>query len=83
MVSKGQISVEMLILIAVIIAVIAIAASQLLKTADKTSQEVDKRSDEVLKTTETAMKSKKGGPCTSDSSCAEGLRCNMDSYVCE
>ena len=80
---KGQLSAEMLILIAVVIAVIAIAATQLLQTAEKSSNEIDKRSDDILETTEKSMKSGLGEACSSDSNCAEGLTCNLQTYACE
>ena len=80
---KGQLSAEMLVLIAVVIAVVAIAATQLIKSAEKSSNEIDKRSDDVLATTEKAMKSRKGESCNNDDSCAEGLTCNLYTYTCE
>jgi len=72
---KGQLSAEMLILIAVIIAVVAIAATRLISTAQKSSDTVGNQSDVMLETAEAAMKSPAGGPCTITDNCDTGLTC--------
>jgi len=72
---KGQLSAEMLILIAVVIAVVAIAATRLISTAKTSSSQVANQSDTMLRTSEQAMKGKAGEPCVIDDNCDSGLIC--------
>ncbi len=78
---RGQLSAEMLILIVVVIAVIAIAASQLMKTADNTAGRIDAQSDKLLNKTEMALKGKPGSICAAADDCLSDI-CNSD-YRCE
>ena len=66
---KGQLSAEMLILIAVIIAVVAIAATRLISTAQDSSEEIDIQSKEMLDMSDNAVKGKAGDFCTKDTHC--------------
>jgi len=79
---KGQLSAEMLILIAVIIAVVAIAATRLISTAEKSSDSIDKQTNETLDMTTKAVKGKPGDFCTADTHCANN-RCDEVNTKCE
>jgi hypothetical protein len=69
---KGQLSAEMLILIAVVIAIVAIAATRLVSTAQDSSESIDTQSDEMLDMSNKAVKGKPGDFCTEDKHCASG-----------
>ncbi|MDO8553455.1 MAG: hypothetical protein Q7S22_01505 [Candidatus Micrarchaeota archaeon] len=71
----------MLILIVVVIAVVAIAASQLMKTAENTAGRVDVQSDKLLNKTEMALKGKEGSICAVNDDCLSD-NCNSN-YRCE
>jgi len=79
---KGQLSAEMLILIAVIIAVVAIAATRLISTAEKSSESIDKQTGETLNMTEAAIKGKPGDFCTANTHCAS-KQCDISNNACE
>lgn len=69
---KGQVSAEMLILLAVVIAIVAIAAVSLMDAAKASSKAVGERTQEVLVRT--------GGvagcaTCTYSADCEVGYRC--------
>lgn len=66
---KGQLSAEMLILIVVVLAVVAIVATQLLKTAEKSGEAIDAQSQAILDKSEAAIKAKKGDFCVKDEDC--------------
>ncbi len=66
---KGQLSAEMLILIAVILALVALVASQLMTTAEKTSTQINAQTDELLESTESYSKAKEGQFCVEDDDC--------------
>jgi len=57
---KGQLSAEMLILIAVVLAIVAIAASQLLSKAKESAKTINESTSTILSQTI---------PCQSDSQC--------------
>ena len=67
---KGQLSAEMLILIAVIIAVVAIAATRLISTAESSSKTVEKNSNDILEQSEKAIASNQY--CDQYNSCKVG-----------
>ena len=69
---KGQLSAEMLILIAVVIAIVAIAATRLISTAQDSSESIDTQSQEMLDMSNKAVKGKAGDFCTEDKHCASG-----------
>ncbi len=69
---KGQLSAEMLILIAVIVAVVAIAATRLITTAKASSEQVGNQSDEISSMAENSLKAKPGEFCVRDSGCLSG-----------
>jgi uncharacterized protein (UPF0333 family) len=78
---KGQLSAEMLILIAVIIAVVAIAATRLIDTAQDSSESIDTQSEQMLDKTKHAVRGKAGDFCTVDEDCISES-CNVGEYVC-
>ncbi len=69
----------MLILIAVVIAVVAIAAMQMMKTAKDTGEDIDTQSQELSDKTSSAMKAQEGEFCVEDEDCLSSstktLRC--------
>ena len=79
---KGQLSAEMLILIAVIIAVVAIAATRLISTAQDSSEKIDEQSQNMLDMSNSAVKGKPGDFCTKPEHCASGS-CDTGNNVCD
>ncbi len=77
---KGQLSAEMLILIAVVIAVVAIAATRLITTAKDTSSSVDTQSRDVADMSAQAIKGEAGDFCTKDAQCRQ--TCNVNTNEC-
>lgn len=77
---KGQLSAEMLILIVVILAVVAIIANQLIGTAQKTSASIGTQSTAILERTNEAVKATPGDFCVKSEDCKSG-RCNDN--VCD
>lgn len=73
---KGQLSAEMLILIAVIIAVVAIASTRLITTAQDSSEQIDNQSDRMLEKSAEAVKGDRGDFCIDKDDCMDGLGCN-------
>ena len=69
---KGQVSAEMLILLAVVIAIVALAASALMKTADDSSKAVETRAQGVLNSTNGLDNC---AQCTYDYQCDTGESC--------
>jgi len=80
---KGQLSAEMLILIAVVLAVVAIAAMQMLGSAKSTSDKIENQTENVGRITDAAVKSQEGEYCFEVSDCRSGLSCNGDTHRCE
>lgn len=72
---RGQLSAEMLILIVVVLAVVAIAATQLMGSAKETSKNIQNQSDRINLMTAEAIKSAEGEYCMYDEDCREGLSC--------
>ena len=77
---KGQFSAEMLIMIVVILAVVAIASSQIIGTAKETSGNIKKQTERLNELTSEAVKSQEGGFCVDDEDCESSLSC--DEYKC-
>jgi len=67
---KGQLSAEMLILIVVVLAVVAIVATQMINTAQKGSEKIESQSNSILEKTEVVVKAKKGDFCVEPKDCA-------------
>jgi len=75
---KGQVSAEMLILLAVVIAIVALAASALMKTAEQSRDSVTSRTNDVLTNTNDVANCR---ACTNAQlDCASGETC--DSGCC-
>jgi uncharacterized protein (UPF0333 family) len=72
---RAQLSAEMLILIVVVLAVIALVASQLFSTVKKGSETVGNQTTVIFWKAQEEMKSKEGEACKDDSDCKSGLRC--------
>ncbi len=70
---RGQLSAEMLILITVVLAIVAIAATQLLNTAQDTATSINKSSQTV---------SGMVTVCDEDGDCPDGYTCNTDQHKC-
>lgn len=66
---KGQLSAEMLILIAVILAVVALVGYQLMSTAEKSAESVDAQTDQILQSSDQFTKAKEGEFCVEDDDC--------------
>jgi hypothetical protein len=79
---KGQLSAEMLILIAVILAIVAIAANQMIGTAKSTSSNIGNQTDHINEMTKEAIKSPRGGYCFTDDDCESSLSCDLADKVC-
>lgn len=77
---RGQLSAEMLILIVVVLAIVGIAAVQLMSTAKETGQSMQNQTGRINTMTAEAMKSREGEACVMDDDCTEGLTC--ESYRC-
>lgn len=69
---KGQVSVEMLVLLAVVIGVVAIAASYLLEVGEKASETVRMQSNSTLDGIKTHSKGDPGDPCLVGEDCKSG-----------
>jgi len=72
---KGQLSAEMLILIVVVMAVVAIAASQMMGTAKDMSGNISEQTNRIGLMASESMKSGEGGFCINESDCMDGLTC--------
>ena len=81
---RGQLSAEMLILIVVVLAVVALAASQLMKTGQTASSNIENQSDTLFWKSGQEVKSDVGEPCRDGTNtkgedyddCKEGLSCD-------
>lgn len=73
---RGQLSAEMLILLAVLLAIALLVASQLLKTANTASSKIDQNSQAVFDKSDAAIAASKGNSgdyCVLDSDCKSGI----------
>jgi len=77
---KGQLSAEMLILIVVVMAIVAIVSVQLIGTAKETSGNIEKQTERLNQMTADAIKSPEGGYCIEDEDCESSLTC--ESFRC-
>jgi hypothetical protein len=77
---KGQLSAEMLVLIVVVFAIVAIAAIQLVGTAKQTGANIQNQTSRLSSMTSEAVKSAPGGYCISKTDCQDEMEC-ID-YVC-
>ena len=72
---KGQLSAEMLILVVVIFAIVAVAAVQLVGTAKETSGNIQNQTEKLNTMAAEAIKSQEGGACITSDDCEGGLTC--------
>jgi len=79
---RGQLSAEMMILIVVVLAIVAIAATQLLGSAQEAADQISNQTGELTAKTNAAMKSGAGEFCVADDDCGEELECG-DNSRCE
>lgn len=79
---KGQMSAEMLILIVVIFAVVAIAATQILGTAKDASGNIQNQTEKLNRISDESVKSPAGGYCFAQEDCQSGLTCDMTKHRC-
>jgi hypothetical protein len=77
---RGQLSAEMLILIVVVMAIVAIASTQLIGAAKETSGSIGKQTERLNDLASEAVKSPEGGFCVEDEDCERGLGC--EGYRC-
>ena len=70
---KGQISVEMLLLIVVIVAIVLVVANQLIQNAKKASQKAQNTTDEILAKVDQVAKGDVGDYCNNDDDCKSNL----------
>lgn len=70
---RGQLSAEMLILIVVVLAVLAIVASQLLRTAEEGSERIEEESQDIFEQASEQSKAMEGDYCNEDEDCESGL----------
>ena len=75
---KGQISAEMLIILAIVIAVAVVLASQLLKSTKTMSKSINESTSTIERQTEAL---KEGMYCERDSDCGPGMKC--ENNVCK
>ena len=73
---RGQLSAEMLILITVVLAIVAIAASQLIGTAKDAGEHIENESEGLYTKTSEAMKGDAGDFCVDAEDCLSGLSCD-------
>lgn len=78
---KAQLSAEMLILIVVVLAVIALVGSQLLSTANKGGEQLNQGTDTMFWKSGEQVKSAEGEPCKDNENCKLGLTCIE--YACK
>lgn len=76
---KGQVSAEMLILLAVVVAVVAIAATYIIGLGKDAGEQVQEEGQDILEDVGEASKGEVGDPCIEDDDC-KGTNC--DNNVC-
>ena len=69
---KGQVSAEMLILLAVVVAIVAIAASYLMDVGRTAGESVQNQSSDILSDAEELSKGDVGDPCVDSEDCKSG-----------
>lgn len=73
---KGQLSAEMLVMIVVVMAILSIAASQMMGSAKSTSEAISNQTRYIGMMASESIKSAEGGFCIEPADCMEGLECN-------
>lgn len=75
---RGQLSAEMLVLMVVVLAVVAIAAGQLIGSAKETSGNIGDQSGKLNRMATESMKSAEGGFCFEDEDCQGSFSCDSN-----
>lgn len=78
---RGQLSAEMLIMVVVVLAVVAIAATQLMGTAKDTGKGIQNQTEKLNRLASEAIKGQEGDRCIYDEDCRDGLSCDSG-YIC-
>jgi len=73
---RGQVSAEMLILLAVVIAIVALAATYLMDLGNSAGESVQEQSTIVLHQSEASILGDSGDPCIEDTDCKGTCRDN-------
>lgn len=68
---KGQLSLETLLILAVVIAIVLIVANVLFSSAKKTEAKIEEKQEDVFNAFEGNLAS--GKPCGTNSQCASGI----------
>lgn len=71
----------MLILIVVVLAIVGIAAVQLMGTAKETGRNIQNQTERINRLTNDVLKGQEGEACISEDDCIEGLSCDGE-YRC-
>ena len=74
---RGQLSVEMLVVLVVILGLVIIVASTMMKSADKASEKIDEKTGAVLSASE-GRTGASGDYCVADADCGSG---SCDTYL--
>jgi uncharacterized protein (UPF0333 family) len=69
---RGQVSAEMLIMLAVVVAVVAIAAAYLVGLGKDAGEQVQEEGRDILDSVEEASKGDTGDACLDDDDCKSG-----------
>lgn len=78
---KGQLSAEMLLLIVVILAIVAIAATQLIGSAKHTSKTINDQTNKIIQKANNSMLGQVNDVCVNNEDCRSRLTCQ--SGVCK
>ncbi|MCX8194567.1 MAG: hypothetical protein N3G22_00450 [Candidatus Micrarchaeota archaeon] len=78
---KAQISVEALIVLAVLLGVALLLASVMFRSAGSAAERIEKKANETFSVVEGGGKAKAGGYCRSDADC-ESFSCDTYSNRC-
>jgi len=79
---RGQLSAEMMILIVVVLAIVAIAATQLMNAAQDSAGQIENQTGQLYDKTSDAMKAGPGEVCFDDDDCRSG-DCDLTVNKCD
>jgi len=80
---KGQLSVEMMVIMVVILGLVVIVANTMIKSANKASEKVEQKTESILNTSESGTVSgAQGDYCSTGEDCRSGS-CNTYTGKCE
>ena len=78
---RGQLSVELLVVLVIILGLVVLVASTMMKSANKASEKVGQKTDSVLNSTYEGGTVLSGDYCVHDTDCRAG-RCDTYSRKC-